>query len=250
MTHVAASSNWLLAGMAPEDFQALSPDLERLDLKHHFVLEVADRRIENVYFPETAVGSIVALNAAGDQIEAGLFGREGMSAMAVVLGSDQSPNQSVIQIAGVCLRLPVDRLRDAMRDSASLTALLLAYAFSMSIQTAQTVLSDGRQTLEGRLGRWLLMCQDRIDGDLFLTHEYMSVMLGVRRPGVTLAVQALESRGLIRASRSTIHIVDRAGLIGLAGAFYGIPEQEYRRLVRAQPSDDEQEQPGSLVPAN
>ena len=100
------------------------------------------------------------------------------------------------------------------------------------IQTAHTVLAQGRAKLEERLARWLLMSHDRAEGDeLPLTHEFLALMLGVRRAGVTMATHLLEGRGVIRATRGQLMVVDRKGLEEIAGGTYGVPEAEYRRLI-------------------
>ncbi|WP_353642480.1 Crp/Fnr family transcriptional regulator [Mesorhizobium sp. WSM2239] len=109
---------------------------------------------------------------------------------------------------------------------------LLRYAQSLSIQTEFTALANARSNVEQRLARWLLMCADRVHGDhLNLTHEYLSIMLGIRRPGVTVAIQLLEGNGLIRANRGVVIVRDRGGLVAASAGSYGVPEAEYERLI-------------------
>ena len=120
-----------------------------------------------------------------------------------------------------------------MNASATLQALLLKYAHVFAIQTAHTAISNARARLGERLARWLLMAHDRVKSDLLpLTHEFLALMLGVRRAGVTEALHLLEGKALIRPARGAITVLDRKGLERTAGTFYGVPETEFRRLVR------------------
>lgn len=229
---LASSSNQLLKLLSSKDAALLHPHLSAVVLKRRDPLEDPNTVIEHIYFPETGVVSVVAIDAKGRQIEAGIFGREGMSGSAVILGNHRSPNATYMQVAGAGRRMSADTLRDAMDRSATLRAVLLRYFQCFLIQTTQTALTNGRDTLEVRLARWLVMCHDRIDGEeLSLTHEFVSLMLGVRRAGVTVATHALEGERLIRAKRGVITILDREGLIEKAGGSYGIPEAEYKRLM-------------------
>ena len=130
------------------------------------------------------------------------------------------------------MRIRADDLCRAVAARASLHKHLLRFVQAFTIQTAQTALSNGCHVIEQRLARWLLMCHDRVDGDeLATTHEFLSLMLGVRRAGVTLALQALEDRGLISTKRGQITVLNRAKLEAVAGDSYGVPEAEYARLI-------------------
>ena len=141
-----------------------------------------------------------------------------------MLGNDRSPHENFIQVAGEGSRIHADKLREAMRQSRSLEKAFLKFAHSFLNQTANTAFSNGTATLEERLARWLLMAHDRLDGDETLTHEFLSLMLGVRRAGVTVALNYLEHRGVIRLSRSKIVITDRKGLKASANGTYHEPE--------------------------
>ena len=174
------------------------------------VLEARNRKVGNVYFIESGFASIVANGASGPAIEVGLVGREGLTGLAVVMGDERPVHETFIQAAGTGLQLKSDHLRQAIDKSVSLHRALLRYAYSFQTQVTQTALSNGRSKIEERLSRWLLMADDRLDGaELLLTHEFLSVMLGVQRSGVTLALQALERGGLISTRRSKITIIDR-----------------------------------------
>ena len=195
-------------------------------------LQQPGQLIEAVYFPETAVASVIAIGGENSRIEIGLLGNEGTTAIPIILGDDRSPHEVLVQVPGSGLRIDAATFRGIVDEHVGIRTVMLSFAHSFLIQVSYTALANGRQKLESRLARWLLMSLDRVQGDeLPLTHEFISVMLGVRRPGVTLAMHILEGRGYIRTSRSRIHVIDRQGLEESARGFYGVPEAEYRRLI-------------------
>jgi CRP-like cAMP-binding protein len=153
----------------------------------------------------------------------------------VVLGNDRSPNSTFIQVAGKGHRAQADELRSVMDERPEVRFRFMRFAQAFMIQAAHTAISNGSAKLEERLARWLLMTHDRVDGDdMPLVHDFIARMLGVRRAGVTIALQSLEERGLIRTGRRQIAIVDREGMEELANAWYGVPEAEYARLLGQQ----------------
>jgi CRP-like cAMP-binding protein len=232
----ASTRNSLLTALSADDYALLQPHLERLTLAKGEELVVPNEPIEAVYFPETALGSVVTISPEGSKIEGAMVGCEGVMSLAVVHGTDRTPHQVVAQIEGEAWRIRADAFRDALAQSPSLMALLLRYAQALYIQTTYTALSNANHGVEERLARWLLMCHDRSDGDeMPLTHEFLSIMLAVRRPSVTTALHVVEGMGLIRASRGKVLIRDRAGLEDFARDAYGIPEAEYARLVGPMP---------------
>lgn len=227
-----SNGNRLLAAMSAPDKALLQPHLELRDFALRHVFEEPNRPIRHVYFIDSGFASLVASVQPARDVEVGLIGREGVSGLPVLLGGDRSPHVCYAQHAGAGQRIGARTLREKMEASASLRKLLLSFAQVLMTQTAQTALANGRASIEERLARWILMGHDRINGDnLALTHEFVSVMLGVRRAGVTVAMHALAARGLIRSTRAHILVVDRAGLEGVAGRSYGVPEGEYRRLI-------------------
>jgi CRP-like cAMP-binding protein len=226
------SRNRLLSILPADDFDRLRPQLQRVSLEFKQVLEQPNTPIPYVYFLEPAVGSIVASTPSGERLEVGMFGPEGMSGLAVVQGSDRSPHESFMQVPGEAIRITAAALSEALDESASLRRLLLRYAQAYSLQVAYTALANGRYSIDERLARWLVMCHDRVDGDAFpITHEFLALMLGVRRAGVTTALQSLEGLEVIKASRGRIDILDRDELIKCAGGSYGVAEAEYERLI-------------------
>jgi CRP-like cAMP-binding protein len=224
--------NRLLRALSKADLALLTPWLEPVKLDLRQSIEKAHTPIAHVYFPESGIISIVA-KSAEDQIEAGLIGNEGMSGAAVVLGNHRSPNDAYVQMAGAAHRITAKRLRAALDASKVLRQRLQRFSHVLMVQIAQTAFANGKARIDERLARWLLMVHDREDGnDLALTHEFVAVMLGVRRSGVTDALHELEGKGLIRASRGAIHVLNRKGLMALARGIYGVPEAEYERLMR------------------
>jgi len=191
----------------------------------------ANEPIRHAYFPENGIASILA-NTSEGRIEVGMVGREGMVGVPLVLGHDRTPHGFMVQAEGEALRITAKDLQRANKDTPSIHALLLRYVHTMMVQTAHTAFANASFTIEARLARWILMTHDRVDGDeLPLTHEFLSLMLGVRRPGVTVAVQTLEENGLIRAARGRITVLDRARLEHVADSAYGGSEAEYASVM-------------------
>jgi CRP-like cAMP-binding protein len=233
MAHLQQASvrNRLLAALTAADFDLVQLDLEPIPLNlRHWLIE-AGEPIQHVYFPEHGIVSILADTSEG-KIEVGMIGPEGMAGLPIVLGIDHSPHGYLVQAAGDALRIPAPDLRTATRHSPSLQAVFLRYAHALMVQTAQTAYANAGFTIETRLARWILMTDDRLEGgDLPLTHDFLAMMLGVQRPGVTIAVQSLEGNRLIRAARGHITVLDRAGLEGVADGAYGASEAEYASVM-------------------
>lgn len=225
--------NHLLASVTDDDFASLAAQMIQVDLALDEVLIEGDTLVEHVWFIETGICSMIAMSADGRQAEVGVIGRDGIVDTTVVHGIDRTPLNAVMQIAGTAWRLPAEVLLRVQADRPALRALLLAYAQSFSIQTAQAALAYAAYSIPQRLARWLLMTHDRLDGDdIHLTHERFSLMLGVRRAGVTVAIQALERKHLIEARRGVVRVIDRDALREYAGEGYGVPEAEYERLFK------------------
>ncbi len=227
-----SAPNGLLSALSTDDRALLAPDLEPVTLSVKHEIEKPNVSIPHVYFPEAGIVSIVAKSADGREIEAGIIGREGMTGLPVVLGNHCSPHETYVQVAGSGERISAEKMRSAIAMSGSLHRKLLQFAQVFMTQVTQTALANGRAKIEERLARWLLMAQDRLDSnDVSLTHEFLALMLGVRRPGVTDALNALERKGLVRSNRGAVRIINREGLVRVAGGSYGVPEAEYERLI-------------------
>ncbi len=223
--------NLLLRALSAQDFALLQMYLEPVPLNRGDVLVEPNEPIEHTYFLEDGIGSVVG-TVDSHRVEIGIYGREGMSGIAVLLGTDRTPHENFIQVAGSALRMRSDDLRWAIHQSPSLHQRLLRYVQAFQVQIVHTALSNASYGVEGRLARWLLMCHDRLDGDdLPLTHEFVSIMLSVSRPSVTLAIQRVEGAKMIEARRGLLTILSRAKLEEIAGDSYGPPEAEYTRLM-------------------
>lgn len=208
----------------------MAPALQKVDLPLRKQLESRNRRIEYVYFIDHGIASVVADGSGRGGIEIGIIGREGVTGLAVLMGGDRSPHETYMQVGGAGRRVSAAALREAMSQSKSLHSVLLRHGYAFTVQTAQTALANGRHKLEERLARWLLMAHDRIDGDeLPLTHEFLSLMLGVRRSGVTVALKILQRDGMVEARRGGVVITDRDGLEECANGAYRSPEAALRR---------------------
>ncbi len=234
MARVAPSKpqNHMLSELSVADYARLQPHLSATRLGLHRSLEDANKPIKQVYFPEEGFVSVVAASTRDRQSEVGLIGREGMTGISVVMGDDRSPHLSYIQAAGRGQSMKADSLREAMRDNPSIRIFFLHFAQAFMVQAAHTAVANGRGNIEQRLARWLLMAHDRLDGnEIPLTHEFLALMLNVRRAGVTEALQALSRKAFISAGRGHIVVMDRAGLVACANGLYGIPESEYLRLT-------------------
>lgn len=237
--------NLLLATLPPDLLSRIEPHLETVRLEQRTAIEYPGEAFARVIFPIDCVGSMVAIAADGRRIEVGLFGVEGMSGTSLLTGCDPSPLETFMQLAGSAYAIDTATLRTLLDEAPALRAHFLRYLHCLSIQTTQTALSNGLGKLEERLARWLLMCHDRVPGDrLDLTHEFLSVMLGVRRAGVTVGTHILEGKALIRAERGRMTILDRPGLEAEARGSYGVSEGEYERIFGCRfPTDREPPNP-------
>jgi CRP-like cAMP-binding protein len=240
MTELRVSSvakNRILDGLSPHDREMLEAHLEPVALKFRQRLQPAGRKIASVYFVDAGLASVVAITASGRrQAEIGVIGREGMTGLAVILGTDRSPHEIFMQVEGHGRRMDASALRGLLDNSRSLSAYLAKYAHVFAVQAGHTALANAQGNIEERLARWLLMAHDRLNGDdLHLTHEFLSIMLGVRRAGVTTALHQLEKAALISTARGCVTVLDRGGLEGSANGLYGVPEAEFERLFASRP---------------
>jgi CRP-like cAMP-binding protein len=234
MSHVISEPirNQLLQALSYDDWHRLAPLLTRIPITMRQTFETAGKPIESVYFIEHGLASVVATLPNGHCNEVGLFGFDGMTGSAIILGDTQSPFNCFAQMDGTALQISAKRFSEALHESPSLKGFLEAFVRSLAIQTACTALANGQSHVDQRLARWLLMVHDRVMGDVFsITHEYLSIMLGVRRTGVTDGMHMLEGKHLIVSTRNKVVIKDRAGLIELSGGSYGTAEREYTRIT-------------------
>ncbi len=228
----AGFRNRLLQKISLEDWDLIGPNLEAVTLKERQVIEVPAKPITHAYFMEIGVVSVVAVDGEDHRIEVGVIGYEGVTGVPLIMGDTRAQHSTYMQIGGTGHRIPAEQFVSAIARSETLRALMLKSAQGFLIQTAHTALANGRAKLEQRLARWLLMAHDRMTTDAVpLTHEFLAVMLGVRRAGVTVAIHGFERKGLVTTRRGQLTLVNRAGIEQIAGSFYGTPESELKRLL-------------------
>ena len=224
--------------MSSDDFAALEPHLERVPMREGHVILAAHEPIEEACFPEGGVASFHDVLGDGSRIGIGIIGCEGLTGWPVLMGCPLSPHEATVAIGdGTALRIAAERMREACAARPTLNGLLLRFVQTFLSQMGRTIVSNLCDSVEQRLARWLLMNQDRLQGDeIELTHKQIGVMLGVRRASVTDALHLLEGEHLIAATRGKITIRNRGGLKALAGESYGAAEAEYCRLIDRFPS--------------
>ena len=223
--------NELLRALTAEQYEHFAPYLTRIELPLKHVLVEANVPAPEVCFMISGLASMVAANDE-ETIEISHIGREGVTSVHLVTKADRTPNRTFMQIAGAGYTMPAERFTDILDTDIGIRSLFLRYVQTCALQLAHSALANGRYSICERLARWLLMVHDRTDGDdLPLTHEFLSLMLGVRRSGVTDQIHILEGMKAIKATRGNIRIIDREKLKEVAGRSYGIPEQEYERLI-------------------
>lgn len=220
--------NRLLARLSVSDYALLEPHTSRRSFQLRDLLIESGQPIRDFYFPDTGMISIVT----GDDSEVGLVGREGVSGIPALLGVDSGPLRAMCQMPSDGTVIPVAGFLAAAAESASLSDVMLRYVHTFTVQVAHTAYTNGNFTLEQRLARWVLMCHDRrTDDAILVTHEFLSMMLNVRRPGITVATHVLEGHGFIRAKRGRIEVRDVERLRDFADGSYGLAEAEYERVL-------------------
>jgi CRP-like cAMP-binding protein len=225
-------ANRLLGLLTREDYERLRPHLQSVPLEYRKSLYLADTRIGFVWFIETGVGSLVNTMENGDAAEVGTIGNEGIVGLPLLLGDNRTPTSVYIQVPGVGLRMTAALFSRELARSASMRKVMLHYAHAFFNQVAQSAACNQFHSLRRRCCRWLLMTHDRMQSDQFLlTQEFLAMMLGVQRTGVSAAAGALQQAGLIRYSRGNVTILDRAGLEREACECYGISKREFDRLL-------------------
>jgi CRP-like cAMP-binding protein len=231
-TSTTAPRNRLLAALPPDVLAALRPQLEPVELPFRKVLHKAGEPIEAVWFPETGYSSMLAYLEDGDAAEVGMVGNDGMVGLPLLLGADHDDIEAMVQSPGTALRMDAAAFRAELDRTPAFRTLLLRYALVHHGQVARTAACNGRHHIDQRLARWLLMAHDRTTGnDEFpMTHEFLSMMLGVRRAGISTTAGTLQKAGFIRYQRGCIEVTDRPGLESVACECYGIVRRASDRL--------------------
>lgn len=232
-----APANRLLGLLSSRDYQRLLPHLHRVPLGYRQSLYRARQRLGFVYFIETGVGSLVNTMANGQAAEVGTIGNEGVVGLPLLLGDDRAPTSVYVQVPGAGLRMTAARFSAELARSASMRTVMHRYTHALFNQVAQSAACNHFHSLEQRCCRWILMTHDRMESDEFLlTQEFLAMMLGVQRTGVSAAAGALQRAGFIRYSRGVVTILDRRGLRQGACECYGVSKREFDRLLGVPPA--------------
>jgi CRP-like cAMP-binding protein len=232
MAKSAQSPNMLLASLPAADFASLQPHLKPLEMAQGTVLFAAGDRVDRVYFPHSGVISLVVDLAAGETIEAAMIGRDSIVGGSSALDGRVSLNKAIIQVAGVCSVLDVERFRQFADSNKDFRTTLIRHEQVLFAQAQQGAACNVSHTIEARLARWLLRTRDLCGSEkLPLTQEFLGQMLGVQRSSVSLVAHTLQQGGLIRYSRGHIEIINLEGLRESACECYGSVKAHYDRLL-------------------
>jgi len=224
--------NQLLAALPKDVYERLEPDLELVPLTLGKTIYEADEALSHVYFPTSAIVSLLYTMENGSSAEMGVVGYDGVVGIAVFMGGDTTPNRAVVQSAGDAFQLELNQFRDEFRRIGELHRLLLLYTQALLTQMSQTAVCNRLHSVEQQLCRWLLLSHDRLaSNELIMTQELIANMLGVRREGVSLAAHRLQETGLIRYRRGHITIIDRPGLESAVCECYQVVKTECDRLL-------------------
>ena len=224
--------NRLLDSLPAEACIALRPHLRIETLAVQDVLAESGGRAEQAYFPIDCVASLVTVMRDGSGVEVGLIGCDGMLPVSIVLGDAVPAQRTIVLVAGTALAINLNSLRRLMDAHPAIGRMLLCYAQATLNQAAQLAACNRLHLLEERCARWLLMAHDRVRrNDIHVTHEMLATTLGVRRPGVTVAAQALQAKGSIAYRHGTVFVLDRKLLEAAACECYAAITADYARLI-------------------
>jgi len=228
----AAPANRLLQLLSPKDYESLRPHLRRVSLKYRQSLYRSNKPIKWVYFIESGVGSLVNTMKNGQAAEVGTVGNEGVVGLPLLFGDNKAPTSLYVQVPGKGVRIQATLFNKKMAQSASIRAVMLRYAHAFFNQVAQSAACNHFHTLEQRCCRWLLMTHDRMPSKEFLlTQEFLAMMLGVQRTGVSAAAGALQRAGLISYVRGVVTMLDQTGLERRSCECYDVSKKEFDRLL-------------------
>ncbi len=223
--------NQLLAALPADEWERWQPELEPVDMKLGDVLYESGSTMTHVYFPTTAIVSLLYVMENGASAEIAVVGHEGIVGISLFMGGESTPSRAVVQSAGKGFRLSAQHIQEHFKR-APVLHLLLRYTQALITQMAQTAVCNRHHSLDQQLCRWLLLSLDRLSGsELVMTQELIANMLGVRREGVTESATKLQKAGLIQYSRGRITVLDRAGLEARSCECYGVVKREYDRLL-------------------
>ena len=224
--------NELLAALPEAEWSRWLPQLEPVQMPLGQVLYESGRTLSHVYFPTTAIVSLLYVMENGASAEIAVVGHEGVVGISLFMGGGSTPSRAVVQSAGAGFRLPSAVVKEEFDKSHPVMHLLLRYTQALITQMSQTAVCNRHHSLDQQLCRWLLLSLDRLEGnDLVMTQELIANMLGVRREGVTEAALSLQKVGLIRYARGHITVLDRPALELRTCECYAVVKREYDRLL-------------------
>ncbi len=231
-------ANRILAALPLEDYDGILPDLKAVPLKVRISLHEPGDKMPYVYFPNTGVISMLTVMADDTAVKVASIGSEGMTDVFVFLGLEESASRLLVQVPGSAMRMESARFRELTEEIPSLRALLGIYAVALFALIGQSAACNRLHPMVARCARWVLMTHDRMDVDVFpMTHGFLSEMLGVRRPTVSVAAETLRSAGFITYHRGQITVRDRAGLESASCECYGRIRARFDRLLNTSPPD-------------
>lgn len=227
-------TNHLLESLPDTEWLRWKPVLEQVELPLGKVLYESGSTLSHVYFPTTAIVSLLYVMENGASAEIAVVGNEGIVGVSLFMGGETTPSRAVVQSAGQGFRLSAERLKAEFNLAGPVLHLLLRYTQALLTQMAQTAVCNRHHSLDQQLCRWLLLSLDRLSGnELVMTQELIANMLGVRREGVTEGALKLQRAGLIRYARGHITVLDRPGLEKRSCECYAVVKKEYDRLLPA-----------------
>lgn len=228
----ACKQNELLAALPEPEWLRWQSLLEAVDMPLSQVLYESGRTLSHVYFPTTAIVSLLYVMENGASAEIAVVGHEGIVGISLFMGGESTPSRAVVQSAGMGYRMRASAIKEEFNRSGPVMHLMLRYTQALITQMAQTAACNRHHSLDQQLCRWLLLSLDRLSGnDLVMTQELIANMLGVRREGVTEGALKLQKLGLISYARGHIKVLDRKGLEARSCECYEVVRKEYARLL-------------------
>jgi CRP-like cAMP-binding protein len=227
-----ARDNFLLGSLHDDELHRIAAKLEKVDLELGEVLYESGEKLDHIYFPTTAIISMLYIMENGGTAEIGVVGNDGVVGISLFLGGESTTSRAIVQSAGELFRMKETDLKSEFKKNGRFQELLLRYTQAILTQISQTAVCNRLHSIDQQLCRLLLLSHDRLQSDiLVMTHDLISNMLGVRREGITLAAKKLAARKLISNKRGTVTVVDRQGLEAASCECYAIVNAEYNRLL-------------------
>ncbi|MUG96906.1 helix-turn-helix domain-containing protein [Scytonema sp. UIC 10036] len=230
--YIKGVKNRILAALPQQEYERLLPKMEKVVLEYNQPLFEPDQCIKHVYFPYSGVVSLLNVMENGDTAEVGMVGYEGIVGLPVFLDADSVSSLAIVQIEGEAMKMKTEDFRAEANRQGPLHRLLQRYTQALLMQISQSAACNRFHSMEERFCRWILMSHDRVRSDKFpMTHEFISKMLGVRRPSISVIAAMLQKAELISYNRGKMTILDRKGLEAGSCECYGILKKDFDRLI-------------------